>query len=166
MNRRYFLAASTLALPGCTLTGNAPNTTVDSAISLVANDAGLIANGLQGVLTQLPALNISGLTPAILAEVGSDVADAKALAVALAGATSAAAAQPIVQKIETYVNTIVSTLAVLPLPPPISTALQAAAILLPVIEAAVGLIVGPQASRGGMAANEARLVLAAAAAKR
>lgn len=162
MQRRHFLAlAPSVALGGC-LTGP------DQAIATVANDAKLIASGLQGVLVQLGNLNVAGLTPAILATVGSAVTNLQAVADAIAGVATNAAAQPLVQKIETYVNTIVSALAVLPLPPPISTALQAAAILLPIIEAAVGMVLPASTARAAkglaLTPDQARLVLAGSSA--
>jgi hypothetical protein len=63
--------------------------------------------------------------------------------------------------IEADVNALVASLAGLPLPPPAPTVLQAAEVLLPVVEAAVGLILPqpPVTARAAMTAAEARLVL-------
>lgn len=151
MLRRAFLVA--VPLGAC-------STITDSGVGKIAQDVNILATGLNGVLTQLGNISILGLTPAIMSTVGSAIASIQALAVSISTATSTAAAQPLVQKIETYVNTVVSALAVLPLPPAIALALQAASILLPIIETAVGLLVTAKPMLGNaMNPDEARIIL-------
>jgi hypothetical protein len=165
MITRRLLVSAAPAVALAPLLAACAGKTVDQSIATVVTDVSTIANGLQGTLTQLGALGVAGLTPAIVSTVGNYVADLQQVATQVSGATTTAAAQPLVQKVETYVNTIVSTLALIPLPPPISTALQAAAILLPVIEVAVGLLVPPtNGASPGMTPDQARLVLLGAAA--
>ena len=166
MNRRTVLLAP-LALAAC----NNP-AQIDTVLATVVADAQTIAGGLQGMLPQLGALNLPGLTPAVMAIVGSAVADLQGVATSLQSVSAVASAQPLVQKIESYVNVIVSTLAALPLPPPISTILVAASVLLPVLESTVGLIVNSltpataKAAGSTMTAPTARLILKASAARK
>jgi hypothetical protein len=161
ISRRSILAVTPLAaLAACA------GQSADQTIATVAADANTIAGGLQGVLAQLGPLNVPGLTPSVISTVGVAVSQIQTVAASISGVTSAAAAQPLVQKIETYLNTIVAALAGLPLPPPVSTALQAAAILLPIIEVAVGLVVqqAAKAAPGAISPDEARMILRGSAA--
>ena len=167
LRRNLLLGTTALSVTACA------GKTVDQVVVTVAADASTIANGLTGVLAQLgPLASTYGISGATMALIGTAVAGLQSVATQVSGATTAASAQPMVQKIETYVNTIVSALAGLPLPPPISTALMAAAILLPVIESAVGLIIN-SASPGArlsaaaptMTPDQARLILKGAAVK-
>jgi hypothetical protein len=160
IRRAFLLGASGAGLAACT------TASVDAGLATAASDVATIAAALPAVLTQLGTLSIPGLTPAIVATVGVAVSGIQTVASALSGAATAAAAQPLVAKVETYVNGIVTALAGLPLPPPISTALTAASILLPVIEAAIGLVTTPAPAAARMAASapsmspaQARLIL-------
>jgi hypothetical protein len=158
--RRLFSSAAigalTLGLGACA------SQPVDTTLATVAADVNTIAAGLKGVLTQLGTMSIAGLTPAIVSTVGTAIANIQSVAAAVSTATTTAAVQPLVQKIETYLNAVISALAAILLRPPISTALQAAAILLPVVEAAIGLVtnaVPMQMGASAMTADQARLIL-------
>lgn len=153
MNRRHLLIATpALLLAGC-VTGN-------TALATVAQDVATIASGLLGVLPNLPANIIPSAT---MAAVGAAVADLQSLASQVSSAASTTAAQPIVKQVETDVNTIVNALAAFPIPAPFSTAIQAAAVLLPIIEVAVGFVVPASAVRGAMTPDQARAALKAVA---
>lgn len=175
LRRNLLLGSTALGVTACA------GQTVDQDVVMVAADASTIANGLTGVLAQLgPLAATYGIPASTMASVSTAVAGLQAIAAQMSGVTTAAAAQPMVQKIETYVNTIVSALAAFPLiPPPISTTLTAAAILLPVIESVVGIVinnVAPAAVRRASVgvsniptkaqADQARLILRAAAVRR
>lgn len=161
LRRSFIISSSALGLAACQ--------TVDKNVAIVAADAKIITNGLAGILPQLGALGIG-----IPAEVATALASLQSVADSLGAATTVASAQPLVQKIETYVNTIVGALAAIPLiPPPISLVLQAASILLPVLETAVGLVINSfgasakmRASARGMSADQARLILQGQATRR
>lgn len=90
---------------------------------------------------------------------------AQVLTNSLSGSTAATAAAPVVQQIETDLNGVVTTLAGMHLPAPYGTYVQAAAVLLPVLEAFVtsvsGAPVHPVAATapGGMTPDHARLIL-------
>jgi len=150
VNRRDVLTSTSIlfvaALIGCASSSDVPAT--------VATDAGLIASGLAGSFK-----DISGVPGAIMAAL-TDLADA---AQALADADTIASAQPLVQRVEADVNTVVAAVGALPLPANATSALQAAQVLLVVIEAGVNLVVTAGAARAAMTPEQARLVLAAAA---
>lgn len=150
MNRRNLLLAfpALAALAACQ-TGN-------TTLAVVAQDVSTIASGLLGVLPNLPANIVPAAT---MAKVGEAVADLQKLAAQLSSTATTTAAQPIVQQVEADVNTIVDALAAFPIPPPYSTAIQAAAVLLPVIEVAVGFVVPAKTASASMTADQARAAL-------
>lgn len=142
-------AAAALALASC-------NTAqVDQALAQAASDAQQIAAALKAILPNIGT--VVGISPDKVAKAGQIIADIQSAAAAISSASSASAALPSVQQLEQDVNAVVSVLAGLPLPPPVGPALQAASILLPVIEAAVGIVV-PQAPEPGTV-DQARGVL-------
>ena len=155
LSRTIVASSAGFALYGC---ANA-----NQVASTVASDASLIATGLQGALANIGNLNISGLTADRIQTIGLALAGLKTVATSLAMATTSAQAQPLVQQLETDLNAIVGALATLPLPPQISVALQAAAILLPVIEAAIGMVIPTPAPTAPapqhMTPDQARLIL-------
>ena len=151
------LLASPLALAGCAAFSGG----VNAGLTQVSQDATLIANGLQGALQNIGALNIQGLSPDKIQTIGLAIAGLKTVAVALGGATTQSQAQPLVMQIETDLNAIVGALAGLPLPPQIATAIQAAAILLPVLEIAVNLAISQvkPLTASAITPDQARLIL-------
>lgn len=150
---------SAAALSGCA----AFSTSVNNGLAQVSSDATLIANGLAGALQNISALGIPGLTADKVQTIGVAITSLKTVATSLAAATTQAQAQPLVTQIETDLNAIVGAVAGLPLPPQISMPLQAAAILLPVIETAVNLAVSqittPSATSAAITPDQARLIL-------
>lgn len=155
MNRRNFLVAAPLFLAACQTT-----TPFDQTLAKVVSDVNILATGLKGVLTQLTTTNVLGLTSTVLNTITTAISNIQAIAGAIGQVTSIAATQPLIQKIESYVNTVVAALAALPLPPAIAMALQAASILLPIIETAVGLLVTAKPMLGStMNGDEARIIL-------
>ena len=158
MTRRALLGATVLApvaLAGCaTLSGN-PN----EIAAQVLNDANLIASGLANAL---PGLQASNVVPAgVMAQAQALVGKIQASAASMSATISKNSAQPIVTQIEQDVNSFAALLAGLPLPPPFAQVVEAAVVLLPVIEIGVGLAV-PAGASHAMTPAEARLVLKAA----
>jgi len=149
--------AGAFALAGCSssTTGTVPLVTLQT----VANDVSLLATGLNNALSQ-PSV-VALIPPTIEPNIKVALDDLTSLASTIAASTSAGATKASVTTVENDVNTIVAALAGLPLPPPTPTILTAAEVLLPVIEAAVGLVVPPSAAVGGMTPDEARIHLAA-----
>lgn len=138
-----------------------PNNTPQQNLAQVVADVSSIATAFGKALPQIQALNLS---EDIRARINASVANLQAVTVAVAAAaTSTTAEQPLIQKVETDVNAVVDALAAIPLPVPLSSIIQAATILLPIIEIAVGLVVPAQAkARAGaipMSPDEARAVL-------
>jgi hypothetical protein len=130
----------------------------NTSVSAVANDVALIDSGLG---TTLKALNVT-LPP----QATTALADITAAASAIGSADTTAAAQPIVQRVATDVLAVAQ--AVLPLVPGGSAAyvaIEAAEVLVPAIETAVGLATNVGAAPGGMTPDQARLILRSAASK-
>lgn len=152
VNRRHFLTG-TGALLVVTLNGCAGSS--DVPVSVVS-DAGLIAAGLAGAFKDVSA--VPGAVVAALTDLAS-------AAEALADADTIAFAQPMVLRIEADMNALVAAVGALPLPANAASAIQAAQVLLTVIEAGVNLLVTASAAPGAMTPQQARLVLAAAAAR-
>lgn len=143
-----------LALAGCSSMARS------GLAKQVVDDVAAIAGGLQAVLG--PLSTIVGISPSTLATVSNLVSGITAVAQQVSAATTTSAAQPLVQQIEADVNAVVAALASLPLPPQISMALMAAQVLLPLIEAAVNLVITPappKAVASGMTPNGARIYL-------
>jgi hypothetical protein len=159
------LAVFPFSLLGCA------GQSAQQVVTTAAQDMATVASGLDGALSGLAGLNIKGLTPDKVQKVQAAIADLKTAATALAQASSAGAAQPIVQQVEGDVNAIVTALAGITWPPEqktIATALDAAQVLLPVIESAVGMVLPPAAAPKAAAAlspDQARAILLGAAAR-
>ena len=121
---------------------------IDRKLKLVAADAKVIAAGLKSVLAQLSSLDIPGLTPQILDVAAIAISGTTDVANALQSVTTVAAAQPLVKKLVTYAQAFAGALAKLPLPKEVTTALNAAVILLPVVETTIDLVANrlPQTS--------------------
>ena len=158
VTRRILLGATVfapVALAGCaTLTGK-PN----QIAAQVLSDVNLVASGLANALPGLQASNV--VPAAVMAKAQALVGKIQASAASMSATISKNAAQPIVTQIEQDVNAFAALLAGLPLPPPYAQIVQAAVVLLPVIEIGVGLAV-PAGASHAMTPAEARLVLKAA----
>lgn len=130
-------------------------TQVSSALQAAASDANIIATGLKA---DLPAIaTIQGVSPATVASIGALVADIQTISSTITAASSATTALPSVQQLEADFNGIASALSALPLPPQVASVLQAASVLLPLIEMSVGLVVSPRAE--SMTPDAARAIL-------
>lgn len=143
LHRREFLRSSLLGSSGLVIAGalaGCAGTGASQALSVAIQDAQSIAQGLGDAVTQLQALNISGLQGS-MPKVTTIVSDIQTVVSSLAKVDSANSAQTLVRQLETDVNTVVGIVASLPLPPQIQLAFQAAAVLLPFIETSVGLVV-------------------------
>lgn len=152
--RHFLLSGILLSVSACN--GQAPSS---SNVAMVAQDVNLIAGGLSKAIAQLQVIGVPGLTPQILNICQTSLAGVQGVAQSLAGVSTVQDAQPLIVRVEGYVNAIVGALAVLPLPPPVQTALLAATILLPIVEAAVNLAVPPQPAPA-MTPDAARAALA------
>ncbi len=161
MLRRSFLMTTALvSVAGCATLSQ----TFNKNLAQIISDVSLIANGVGSLLPQIAAL--TGLSAAAITTIQQAITAIKSIADQIKGISSTADAQPLVQRIESYLNTIVGALAVLPLPPPISVILQAATVLLPIVEALVGMLVTAKPMAGTMSPDSARLILAGAAPKK
>ncbi len=130
-----------------------------STLAMVAEDVKNIGFGLSKAFDRLLALNVQGFTADLITTCQTALGNIMAAADVIASLASVSDAQPVVQRIEGYVNTFVGTLSAFPLlPAEIKTALVAASVLLPVVEAAVNLVVAPRA-QPTMTADQARIAL-------
>lgn len=149
LRRDLFKSVSVVALVGAFAGCSAVSPAQD--ISQAVSDLQLIA---QSFTAALPAFSrIVGINSQSLSQIQSWIANITAAASGIASAANAAAAQPFVQQVESDLNAIVGALSGLPLPAPISTVLAAAGVLLPVVEAAVGLALPPSSPARSLAAR-------------
>lgn len=160
MQRRHLFPLGACALAACTLSPS-----IETVLHTAIDDVEAIAAGFLGVLPQIGT--VIGISAKLVAEVGAAIGDLQTLATQIEAVTNTTTAQPIVQQIEAKVNIVIEMLAALPLPPSVQLALQAASILLPLIEAAVHLLVSPKlaarAEQGRLTPEQARNVLRALA---
>lgn len=146
--------AAVVALAGCAgMTGT-------QLTQRIVTDINLVAGGLAKTLP-----TITGMPAQYQPQVNKIVKDitlVQGLTKTISTSLTATAAKPVVTQIVQDVNAVISVGAALPLPPPISTILLAASVLLPVIEAGVGLPVMAAAPKTKMTRAQARAILAAA----
>ena len=146
-------AVTTMAiLAGCSNSSTTPAQIVADAQNAVT----ALSNGFAAVVKQAPN--------AVPADKAATITAALAQAASVLGSLStnltATQAAPKVQQIEQALNTVIAAAAAVPLiPPPFSTALGAAAIVLPIIEAWVNSIL-PAPAAASMASMSARAKLA------
>lgn len=153
VTRRQMLQAVAL-LPvvtaGCSIFGKG-----SSGLNTAISDAQALANGLVNELNALKALNNPTFNTYI-AKIAPIITDIQTVVTALSSANAIATAQPLIQQIETDVNSVVATVATIPgLPPQITLGFQAAAVLLPFIETAVGMVVSQIAQNNATTATPA-----------
>jgi hypothetical protein len=153
MRRNILLGPIGVMLVGCS--GTTPTS------SQLITDLTTIVNGLS---TTLPA--IAAADPALAPKLAPLIAQLPLMQSDLQGlkATAAAPNAGTLAEVDQWLNTVVSTAASIPLiPPPYSLALQAAAVLLPVIESQINPMLAPAASRAStgpvMTPDQARLIL-------
>ena len=154
-----FAAQATL-LAGCGTTG--PLTPAS-----VITDAQTIISGLDATLTQIQAADPGLIAPAALAKAQGYVAQAKAALATLSANLPAAQGATTLATIEGYINGALNTLAAFPLiPQPYAGYIQAAAVLLPIIEAFSNVTLGTASATASaraapiaMTADHARLLL-------
>jgi hypothetical protein len=130
---------------------------------LAATDAQTLAAGLQA---ELPAIeSVPGVSASTVSLVKVALSDLQTEAAALSTSLTTTEAQPVVQKIEADVNAVVQAASGLPgIPPAVTSVLQAADVVLPIIEESVGLITNVVGSPA-MGPAQALVILHAAAGK-
>jgi len=155
MHRRTLLGGAT-ALAATMLAACAAGTMTPAT---VADDVTLITTAFTAMLPTLAST--PGISAAATASVDQAVVDLQSAAAAVAAADTTVSARPVVVRVEANVNAVIAVLAGLTLPAPISTILEAVSVLLPVIEAAVGLTAPVGTEPGTMTPAQARAVLRA-----
>ena len=128
----------------------------------VVTDINLIASGLNGALAAFEA--VTGLDAAAVAAIQKDIVSIVAAASTLATTVETNVAKPVAQQIAADFASLESVLSGVTLPPALKSILNAAATLLPYVEAAVGILTSSTVAKAeatGLTADEARLILKA-----
>lgn len=137
MNRRRLLSACAV-LPLLGLTACPASTPGATVPAQVVNDAALAINGLTGALNALGQVAPNVIPPDVKAKITSYLASASVVLGGLSTSLTSTQAVPIISQIEGAINSVISAAASIPLvPEPFRTALAAAAIVLPMLEAFV-----------------------------
>ena len=164
--RRTFLRFSLALLPAFALVACTGGTITPAQI---ASDAQVLIAGLNSAVPAI--LAASNVPPATVAAIQQDMVLAQGAAATLSQVVAGQAAPAsAVSTLVTAVNDIVQTTTTPPLslaiPAPYESALVAAGVLLPVIEAEAGILpTAAKATVSPITPNQARLILVAAAAK-
>jgi hypothetical protein len=155
MKRRLLLST----MPAALLAACSTSTTTLTPAQVVTdaqNAISALANTFSAVLTQAP----NAVPTNTSATITSALAQASSVLGSLSTSLTATVAAPIVQRVEQAINTVITAAAAVPLiPPPVSTALGAAAIVLPILEAFVNSIL-PAPAGAPVAAMAARAKVA------
>jgi hypothetical protein len=152
------LLLGVVALASCTTAPDGTKTIKTPTVATISADVGLVAGGLQNALKAAAAVPDLNIPTDTLNIAQASLAGLQGTAQSIAGASSVAAAQPMVQQVETYVNAFVGAVSAVPgLPDNVRAYLQAANVLLPVIEIAVNMAVPVPAAAN---ADQARSALA------
>lgn len=128
----------------------------------VVEDIQLIGSGLGGALSDFEAL--TGVEPAVVAEIQNYIGTIEKSAESIATTIETNIAQPIATQIAADFASLQSALAGVTLPAALQSVLNAVQVLLPYIEAGVGILTAgtvDAAQAVGLSANEARLILKA-----
>lgn len=167
LKTRRALLRTTALIPVVALAACSGMSTSSSSVSGIASqviqDVSLIATGLSGAL---PGLLSSGVvTGTVGTNIANIISKITSVASTVTSSLTTVQAQPQIQQLETLVNSLVTTAAGLSLPTPFGPALAAASVLLPVVEAGVGLLVSTATTTAAaaMTPESARLILQAAA---
>jgi hypothetical protein len=132
----------------------------------IVSEAGVVAKGLSGALTQVAAADLKLISATTLSAMQNDLTLAQGAASSLTTNLPAASGATVVQTIEGYINAVLNTLAAPPIngliPAPFNLAVAAAAFLVPDLEAFVNQYL-PTASAVSPATYAARAQLRAAA---
>ena len=130
--------------------------------SQIIADAGTLAKGLAGVLTEVASADANLLPADMLATLQNDLTLAEGAASALSTNLPATSGASIAQTIDGYINAVLNTLAAPPIngliPAPFNMAIAAAALVVPEIEAFVNQYL-PTASAVAPTTYAARLKL-------
>jgi hypothetical protein len=132
----------------------------------IVTEAGTVAKGLSGALTQLASADPNLISAGALAMLQSDLGLAQGAASSLNTSLPASNGASTVQIVEGYINAVLNTLAAPPIngliPAPFNMAITAAALVVPDLEAFVNQYL-PAASAVSPATYAARLQLRGAA---
>jgi len=160
LTRRTLVAAApSVGLVGIVAACSGTTTTPAQIVTDVQNAVSALANSFSAVVAQAP--NVVPVNTS--AQITSALAQASSVLGSLSTNLAANVAAPIVQQVEGALNTVISAASAVPLiPPPFSTALAAASIVLPIVEAWLNSVL-PATSGAAPAMMAARAKMAALA---
>lgn len=159
--KRLIFAGALLFLAACQ-----SGSTVNPSQAIA--DAQTVTNGIAGVYASFVALYPASVSSAQQQTVKDELAAANALLAGLQGASGSLSTGNSLSAVEADVNAVLSVMAGVPgLPPEIAAGVEAADVLLPLIEGVVaqinGVVTQPKMAAMAMSPDHARLVLRAAA---
>src|SRR5271170_7132736 len=128
----------------------------------VVEDIKLVGSGLGGALSDFEAL--TGVEPAVIAEIQNYIGTIEKSAESIATTIETNIAQPIATQIATDFAALQGVLAGVTLPAALQSILNAVKVLMPYIEAGVGILTAGTVNAAqavGISADEARLILKA-----
>ena len=132
----FLLGVSMLPIAACSLTP----AQIASISSEVVTNVQAIGSGLKSILPQVAA--VVGIPATTVTTVTNLIGEISSVAAGISAVTTQPAATTVVGQIENDLNAVISALAAVPfLPLPITLALQAASVLLPAAETALGMLV-------------------------
>jgi hypothetical protein len=157
--RRTILYATPAFLAACGTTG-----TVD--VTQAIADAGIITNGIAGVVQSL--VTLGRISPAQQISIAGYISTARIAQAQLSASASALNNVTNLQGVEDAINAALPILSAIPgLPPEITVGIVAAQVLLPIIEATIAQLLNKppkvSAARQAMSPDSARAVLLKAA---
>jgi hypothetical protein len=131
----------------------------------VLADIKMIGSGLTGALAEFEA--VTGLDAAVVLKIQTDIGAIETAALSVATTVATDIAKPIVTQIADDFAELQTVLATVSIPAAVENILKAVSVLLPYIEAGVGILTAATvgaAEAAGMSADDARAVLTSAAA--
>lgn len=162
---RTVLVPMVLFLAGC-----GANQPIDQNFARLAALVNTLAAALAKILPTI--VSVAGGSSPLALQITGYIDELQKFAATVAASASTGAAASTVKQIENVVNALVQAASNLPLPPPIPSILMAASVVLPTLEALVGLLI-PAAPRpriasapAAMTPAEAEAILTAAAAQK
>ena len=127
------------------------------SLSQLAQDVQTIADGVATILPMIQG--VQGISASVIAKIQSGIADLKRVATDVTGGTTST-----VQSLANDIPSMIAAIAGIKVPSVVTTILNAASALLPVVLSLAGVVLAGPTAPPVMTADQARLVLRGAAA--
>ena len=160
MNRRSLLATSAMLASGAALVACSLTTTQIATVSAqVVSDAKLLGNGLTALIGAFGSLNV--IPANVVTTIDSDLSQALTAASSVSSAMTQAVAGTVINQVAAGFSAALTVISSYQLPSSMQTIIAAIQTLLPLVEAAVGLLTAPKLASTGMTPTQARAILGA-----